>query len=306
MPTHSNLHLITMAPSVAQRLCVIFFAAVSLYHLLFYTHVRAVALPELGNPALLQSFQDVGKRAEWSTDCTDTPIPTPTVAEQGSSQPGDSGAVTITVTVFVPATTSRTSTFTRSSSNVSSSASVSGVSSASTTSSSSVATPTQTPSATAGQQAQQLNLAYVGIQVTDSCTAGQRACINNMLAECIASSSGDTPKWVTQACPVTPSNEGMTCAAVPFVSSPSPSTTSSAPTSTPTGLAGYQPIPLSNSVAIGCFAKNDIAQRFSSAGVQGANGGMFPSGFHSGAIGQLQFRLKGTVGLALIAGLVLW
>ncbi|KAG8826362.1 hypothetical protein FRC17_008288 [Serendipita sp. 399] len=261
---------------------------------LFLLHILPVfgsALPERpALPGLIADLEQEGhhlERRDWgTTPCPDGAGPSPTTKSETVVH-GE--VVTVTVSVFVPAsspftslgpppTLSTRSTTTATSTSTSTSTGVGPASSLSATASASAVgntlSPSSNPSSASGLDAQRLNVAFSVASDTDACAVGQRACIDNMIAECLPSSSSSQPQWITRACPVSiTTNEGLTCAAVPIVPSSSSSSSSAPPPSTTSTSGGVleagTTFLLTDSIALGCFTKEDISQRFASSGVQG-------------------------------------
>ncbi|KAG8816124.1 hypothetical protein FRC17_000456 [Serendipita sp. 399] len=260
---------------------------------LFLLHTFPVfgsALPERpALPGLIADREQEGQhieRRDWgTTPCPDGGGPSPTTKSETVVH-GE--VVTVTVSVFVPASspftslgppptlstrsTTMTTTSTSTSTGVVPSASASTMASASAVGN--TLSPSSNPSPASGLDAQRLNLAFSVASDTDACAVGQRACIDNMIAECLPSSSSSQPQWITRACPVSPTtNQGLTCAAVPIVPSTSNSSSSAPPPSTTSTSGGVLEVGttflLTDSIALGCFTKEDINQRFASSGVQG-------------------------------------
>ncbi|KAG8805622.1 hypothetical protein FRC18_006569 [Serendipita sp. 400] len=262
-----------------------------LFFMLNATTILGSALPERQDPSRAIAGRknvDYLERRNWSTEpCASAEEPSVTAIGASLSSLSQWEPVIVTISVFVPAsspftslvtapTLSSSTTSTRTRPTTTTSTPTSAPSTSTTTPS--AASASDTPTAASAQEAQRLNVAFTSLSDTDACAAEQRACIDNMLAECVLSPSSSQPQWVTQACPVNSSNEGLTCAAVPLPPSTTTNSTSTSSSSTapPSGVASPgTTYSLPNSIGLGCFSKSDISQRFASAGVQG---GMFPPG----------------------------
>ncbi|KAJ7636981.1 hypothetical protein FB45DRAFT_742399, partial [Roridomyces roridus] len=94
-----------------------------------------------------------------------------------------------------------------------------------------------------GQDAQNLNAQFQNLTTADACTAGQVACINGDLANCV------NTKWQTQGCP-----SSLSCFAVPLVSQPGTNVTC---TSEKNALSTIQSTGASNQIAVASDSSDD-------------------------------------------------